>query len=146
MSMRSVGAPTSTIYAAEFQTYWIGILSAAIPFWLASAFGLVGYLWRSRDKQLDAFKPAAERSRLFILLQWFVVFAFALYWGLCFFTEQTAVWHMSAIRDTDFTPSNIVTFYVAYPVFSIIGLGAFFYARTRIPFFSKGLSLAFAIL
>lgn len=132
-------------FAPEFQTYWTTILSTAIPLWLASAFVLAGYLWRSRDKQLETLEPAAELSRIFILVQWLVVFTFALYWGLSFFTEQTAVWHMSAIRDTDFTPSNIATFYVAYPIFAIIGLGALFYARTRIPFFSKGISLPFVI-
>ncbi len=132
-------------FAPEFQTYWTNILLIGIPLWFLSAVGLVGYLWRSRDRQLGALEPAAELSRIFTLVQWLAVFAFALYWGLSFFTEQTAVWHMTAIRDTDFTPSNIVTFYVAYPIFVIIGLGAFFYARTRIPFFSKGASLPFVI-
>ena len=132
-------------FSPEFQIHWTSVLSVAIPLWLASAFVLVGYLWRTRDKQLDALAPATELSRIFTLVQWLVIFTFALYWGLSFFTEQTAVWHMSAIRDTDFTPSNIVTFYIAYPIFSIIGLGALFYARTRIPLFSKGVSLAFVV-
>jgi len=48
---------------------------------------------------------------------------------------------MTAVRDTDFTPSNIVTFYVAYPLFTILGVGAYFYAATRLPFFAKGYSL-----
>jgi methane/ammonia monooxygenase subunit C len=132
-------------FAPEFQSYWTSVLEIGIPLWFVSAFGLFGYLWRSRDRQLAEIEPATEMARIFTLVQWLVVFAFALYWALSFFTEQTGVWHMSTIRDTDFTPSNIVTFYVAYPIFAIIGFGALLYARTRIPFFAKGASLPFVI-
>jgi len=68
-------------FAPEFQTYWTNILSIGIPLWFLGAIGLVGYLWRSRDRQLGALEPAVELSRIFILVQWLVVFAFALYWG-----------------------------------------------------------------
>ncbi|KAF2992448.1 methane monooxygenase/ammonia monooxygenase subunit C [Methylocystis sp. MJC1] len=130
----------------EFQLYWGNLLKAAIVLSIASATLLAGYLWRTRDRELEKLSPARETQRLLYLVQWLVVFALALYWGLSFFSEQTAVWHMTAVRDTDFTPSNIVTFYISYPLFAIIGLGAFFYAKTRLPFFAQGYSLAFLVL
>ena len=110
------------------------------------AVGIVGFMWRTRDRDLASLSPSAETRRLIYLVQWLVVFSLALFWGLSFFSEQTAVWHMTAVRDTDFTPSNIITFYIAYPLFAVIGLGAFFYAKTRLPTFAKGYSLAFVVL
>ncbi len=132
-------------FSPEFQTYWTTPLSVAIPLALVSGLGLVGFLWRTRDRHLAEIEPRVELARCVVLVQWLAIYGVALYWGLSFFTEQTATWHMTAVRDSDFTPSNIVTFYLAYPIFSIIGLGAFFYARTRLPFFAKGYSLALLV-
>lgn len=133
-------------FSPEFQTYWMSILMASVPLNFLAAITLVGYLWRSRDSDLKALAPTMETRRLIYLVQWLVVFALALYFGLSFFSEQTAVWHMTAVRDTDFTPSNIVTYYISYPLFAIIGIGAFFYAKTRLPTFAKGYSLPFVVL
>ncbi|WP_281800449.1 methane monooxygenase/ammonia monooxygenase subunit C [Methylocystis echinoides] len=133
-------------FSPEFQIYWTNLLKAAIFFSIGGAAGLAGWLWRTRDRDLAKITPALELHRLLNLVQWLVIFSFALFWGLSFFSEQTAVWHMTAVRDTDFTPSNIVTFYISYPLFAIIGMGAFLYARTRLPSFAKGFSLAFLVL
>ncbi|WP_026223065.1 methane monooxygenase/ammonia monooxygenase subunit C [Methylocystis rosea] len=133
-------------FSPEFQLYWMGLLQFAIMASSFAAIGLVGFLWRTRDRDLAKLGAAAEMRRLVYLVQWLLVFSLALFWGLSFFSEQTAVWHMTAVRDTDFTPSNIITFYIAYPLFAIIGLGAFFYAKTRLPTFAKGYSLAFVVL
>jgi len=133
-------------YAPEFQSYWGVILQGAAPIGLASTALVVGYLWRTRDRKLDALSPAAEMRRLQLLVQWLAVFGLAIYLGLSFFTEQTAVWHMTAVRDTAFTPSNLITFYISYPLFAIIGIGAFFYAKTRLPLFARGYSVAFLVL
>ncbi|QGM96791.1 methane monooxygenase/ammonia monooxygenase subunit C [Methylocystis parvus] len=133
-------------FSPEYQIYWLNLLKAAIALAFAGAGGLFGYLWRTRDRKLAALSPTDEMRRLLYLIQWLVIFALALFWGLSFFTEQTAVWHMTAVRDTDFTPSNIVTFYASYPLFAIIGAGAFLYAKTRLPLFANGYSLAFLVL
>ena len=53
--------------------------------------------------------------------------------------SRTGTWHMTVIRDTDFTPSHIIEFYMSYPIYSVIAVGAFFYAKTRIPFFAHRL-------
>jgi methane/ammonia monooxygenase subunit C len=133
-------------FAPEFQIIWGNLLIVAVPAAFLGAIGIAGYMWRTRDRHLDDITPIEETRRYIVLVQWLVIFALALYLGLSFFTEQTAVWHMTAVRDTDFTPSNIVTFYVAYPLFTILGVGAYFYAATRLPFFAKGYSLPFLIL
>ncbi len=133
-------------FSPEFQLYWMGLLQFAILASSLSAVGVVGFMWRTRDRDLANLAASTEMRRLIYLVQWLLVFSLALYWGLSFFSEQTAVWHMTAVRDTDFTPSNIITFYIAYPLFAVIGLGAFFYARTRLPTFAKGYSLAFVVL
>jgi len=50
------------------------------------------------------------------------------------------------VRDTDFTPTHIVLFYFAIPMFIISGIAAFVYARTRLPQFADRVSLPFALL
>src|SRR5512136_1565811 len=130
-------------FAPEFQTYWMSILWTEIPLELVSGLGLAGYLWKTRDRNVDAVSPREETRRLVVLVQWLVVYGIAIYWGASFFTEQDGTWHMTVIRDTDFTPSHIIEFYMSYPIYSVIAVGAFFYAKTRIPFFAHGYSLAF---
>ncbi len=133
-------------FSPEFQTYWMNLLQFGLPLGILAAAGAAGYLWRTRDRDLAAITPETELRRYGVLVQLLLLFALALYFGLSFFTEQTAVWHMTAVRDTDFTPSNIVTFYVAYPLFALLGFAALLYARTRLPYFAKGYSLPFLIL
>jgi methane/ammonia monooxygenase subunit C len=123
-------------FAPEFQTYWMSILWTEIPLELISGLGLAGYLWKTRTRDFSLVTPREEMRRL----------AVAIYWGASFFTEQDGTWHMTVIRDTDFTPSHIIEFYMSYPIYSIIAVGAFFYARTRIPYFAQGYSLAFLIV
>jgi methane/ammonia monooxygenase subunit C len=59
--------------------------------------------------------------------------------------EQDGTWHQTVIRDTDFTPSHILEFYLSYPIYIIAGWGAFMYARTRIPMFANRISVAFLL-
>ena len=54
---------------------------------------------------------------------------------------------MTVIRDTDFTPSHIIEFYMSYPMYIVVGVGGFMYARTRLPTFAlKGWSVAYVLL
>jgi methane/ammonia monooxygenase subunit C len=49
---------------------------------------------------------------------------------------------MTVIRDTDFTPSHIIEFYMSYPMYIVMGVGGFMYSRTRLPTYgSKGVKL-----
>ncbi len=133
-------------FAPEFQTYWLSVLWTEIPLELVAGIGLAGYLWKTRTRVMASVTPRQEMRAIIVNIQWLVVFAMAIYWGASFFTEQDATWHMTVIRDTDFTPSHILEFYLSYPIYSIVAVGAFFHAKTRIPFFSKGYSLAYLIV
>jgi methane/ammonia monooxygenase subunit C len=133
-------------FAPEFQTYWLSILWTEIPLELVSGLALAGYLWKTRTRDFSGITAREELRRIVVLLQWLLIYGIAIYWGASFFTEQDGTWHMTVIRDTDFTPSHIIEFYMSYPIYSIMAVGAFFYAKTRIRFFAEGYSLAFLIV
>jgi len=133
-------------FSEEYRLFWNSLLVFAIPADLVVAIVIGAYCWRTRDRSLNTIAPAEEVRRHHVLSQLLAVYGLALFVGLSFFTEQTAVWHMSVVRDSDFTPSNIVTFYIAYPMFVVCGVAAYTYAVTRLPAFSNGFSLPFGIL
>ncbi|CAN2534706.1 MAG TPA: bacterial ammonia monooxygenase, subunit AmoC [Methylosinus sp.] len=133
-------------FAPEFQTYWLSILWTEIPLELVAGLGLAGYLWKTRTRDMSAVTPRQELRAVVDNLKWLTIYAIAIYWGASFFTEQDGTWHMTVIRDTDFTPSHIIEFYMSYPIYSIMAVGAFFHAKTRIPYFSKGYSLPYLIV
>jgi methane/ammonia monooxygenase subunit C len=133
-------------FAPEFQTYWMSILWTEIPLELISGIGLAGFLWKTRTRDFSTLTAREEMRRLVVEVQWLVVYAAAIYWGASFFTEQDGTWHMTVIRDTDFTPSHIIEFYMSYPIYSVIAVGGFFYAKTRLPYFAKGYSVAYLIV
>jgi methane/ammonia monooxygenase subunit C len=164
-------------FAPDFETYWMNLLYAQIVLEIAAAALVWGWLWRTRDQNLERYwahfidtetvltrtrgaglweliwktrdrqvvvlTPREELRRNMTHLLWLAVYAWAFYFGVSFFTEQDATWHQTVVRDTDFTPSHIVVFYLSYPVYIITGLGAFLYGRTRLPFFAKGLSIPY---
>jgi len=132
-------------YSLQYRLYWLNMLYAQSIILLGVFVGLIFYLWKTRDRNLEALTPREEVRRLFHLLTWLFCYAYAIYWGLSFFTEQSGTWNQTMIRDSDFTPLNIIRFYLSYPIFVISGMGAFIYARTRLPVFAKGYSLPFLL-
>jgi len=54
-------------FAPEFQTYWMSILCTEIPLELVSGLGLAGYLWKTRDRNIDAVTPREEMRRIVTL-------------------------------------------------------------------------------
>ena len=133
-------------FAPEFETYWMNFLYIEIVLEVVTASVLWGYLWKTRDRNLDALAPREELRRNFTHLIWLVAYAWAIYWGASYFTEQDGTWHQTIVRDTDFTPSHIIEFYLSYPIYIITGFAAFIYAHTRLPYFAKkGLSLAYLV-
>ncbi|CAL1239722.1 bacterial ammonia monooxygenase, subunit AmoC [Candidatus Methylocalor cossyra] len=132
-------------FAPEFETYWMNFLYTQIVVEIIVASILWGYLWKTRDRNLAAITPREELRRSMTHLIWLTAYATALYFGASFFTEQDATWHQTVVRDTDFTPSHIIEFYLSYPIYIITGFGAFLYAKTRLPYFSQGLSLPYLI-
>ncbi len=136
-------------FAPEFETYWMNFLYTEIVLEVVTASVLWGYLWKTRDRNLDAIAGTREELRRnFTHLIWLVAYAWAIYWGASYFTEQDGTWHQTIIRDTDFTPSHIIEFYLSYPIYIITGFAAMIYAHTRLPYFDyqkKGLSLPYLI-
>jgi len=133
-------------FAPEFETYWMNFLYTEIVLEITTASALWGYLWKTRDRNLDALAPREELRRNFTHLIWLVAYAWAIYWGASYFTEQDGTWHQTIVRDTDFTPSHIIEFYLSYPIYIITGFASFLYAKTRLPYFSEGVSLPYLIL
>lgn len=135
-------------FAPEFEKYWMNFLYTEIVLEVTTASLLWGYLWKTRDRNLDALAPREELRRNFTHLIWLVAYAWAIYWGASYFTEQDGTWHQTIIRDTDFTPSHIIEFYLSYPIYIITGFASMIYAHTRLPYFDyrkKGLSVAYLI-
>jgi methane/ammonia monooxygenase subunit C len=100
------------------------------------------YLWLTRDRNLGALKPKEELRRYFSFTLWLVAYTFAIYFIGSFFAEGDGVWHQTVIRDTPFTPSHNVLFYACIPTYIFFSVGGFVYAITRLPAFSRGISVA----
>lgn len=131
-------------FSDEFQLYWVTVLYIASVAEVICFLGLIAYLWKTRDFDVAKVEPREELRRTFYLLGWILVYAIALYWGGSYFGEQDAVWHEVAYRHSGFTHQNLIRIFVAVPVYIISGVGAFVYARTRLPAFAcKGVSIAF---
>src|ERR1700746_1133633 len=91
----------------DFTTYWMTILYIEEPVELISFLALVGWMWKTRDTEVANVQPREEIRRIFCLLGWIFAYGTAIYWGASYFTEQDGTWHMTVIRDTDFTPRGM---------------------------------------
>jgi len=137
----TVGLDSST---PEFQAYWMRLLYLEFVLEGVAAAAIWGWLWKTRDRNLAALQPAEEIRRYVRLIAWLMMYVFAVYWAE-FFAEQDATWHQTVVRDTEFTPSHIPLFFGALPVFIIMGVSSYIYARTRIPQFARAHSIPFLI-
>lgn len=131
-------------YSGEFELYWVSILDIATVAEVLCFLLLVAYFWKTRDLDIASVEPREEVGRIFSLLGWIFVFGLAFYWGASFFTEQDAPWQEVAYRHAAYVHLNIMKVFVAIPIYLILSIGAFMYARTRVPTFAnKGVSVAF---
>jgi methane/ammonia monooxygenase subunit C len=128
-------------YEPEFEQYWMRLFYIELVVLAVFTTGLWGYLWVSRDRNLDSINPKEEIRRYFTLTMWISVYTFAVYWAGSYFAEQDNSWHQVAIRDTPFTANHIIEFYFNFPLYVILGGSAWVYARTRLPLYAKGISL-----
>jgi len=124
-----------------FETHWmrlfhieLGVLALVFP-------ALWGYLWFTRDRNMEAMAPKEEIRRYFTLTMWISIYTFAVYWAGSYFAEQDNSWHQVSIRDTPFTANHIIEFYFNFPLYVLLGGSAWLYARTRLPLYAKGISL-----
>lgn len=124
-----------------FDVYWRRLLYIEIVVQVALGIGLAWYLWATRDRHLDRLSTREEIRRYFALMMWGGVYGLAVYWAGSYFGEQDNAWHQAAVRDTPFTPNHIVVFYLGFPLYSILGMAAWLYARTRLPLYANRISL-----
>ncbi len=134
-------------FAPEFQTYWMNVLYIEEPLLALIAVGIVSYLYKNRERnpEMVEMQPREELRRIMVVFAMAVLYGVSVFWALSFFTEQDATWHQTVIRDSDFTPSHIIEFYLSYPIYIIIALTGFMYARTKIPYFMRAYSLPWLI-
>lgn len=120
-------------FSPEFQTYWWNLVLAEWGLEVIAATLLWGWLWKTRDHAVATLAPEVELKRYFNLVMWLMAYAFVFIFAASFFAEQDATWHQTLIRDTEFTPSHIILFYLTMPLYIILGVGGFLYAHTRLP-------------
>jgi methane/ammonia monooxygenase subunit C len=128
-----------------FDTYWMTLLYTELSVLAVAAVVVWSYLWFSRDRHLDTIEPKAELKRYFNLVSWILCYVFAVYFTASFFGEEDASWHQVVVRDTSFTPSHIILFYLTIPLYIILGIGSYLYAMTRLPQFANATSVPFVI-
>ncbi len=129
----------------EFQTYWMNLLFGQFAVEALAAAGIWGYVWFSRPKDLGRAETHEELRRFGIFVALIFCYVFAVYWAGSFFGEEDASWHQTVVRDTSFTPSHIILFYWAFPVYIILGITAYLYGMTRLPRFAARHSLPWII-
>jgi methane/ammonia monooxygenase subunit C len=129
----------------EFHTYWMNLLFGQFGAEALAASGIWGYLWFSRPKDLDRVETREELRRFGVFIALIFCYVFAVFWAASFFAEEDASWHQTVVRDTSFTPSHIILFYWAFPIYIILGISAYLYARTRLPRFAARHSLPWLI-
>jgi methane/ammonia monooxygenase subunit C len=132
-------------FAPEFETYWMNFLYIEMVLEVITASVLWGYIWKTRDRKVMSITPREELRRHFTHWVWLVMYGIAIYYGASYFTEQDGTWHQTIVRDTDFTPSHVIEFYLSYPIYIITGVSAFLYAKTRLPTYQKGLPLQYLV-
>jgi methane/ammonia monooxygenase subunit C len=129
----------------EFETYWMRFFYIETVVEIIVAAVLWSYMWMSRDRNLAKLAPEVEIKRYFTFVMYLGVYTFAAYWAASYFAEQDGAWHQVVIRDTSFTPSHIIIFYLTFPMYIIFGVGAYLYAMTRLPLYAKGISVPLAL-
>jgi methane/ammonia monooxygenase subunit C len=60
-------------FAPEFTTYWMTILYIEEPVELISFLALVGWMWKTRDTDLEHVQARDEMRRLFYLMAWILI-------------------------------------------------------------------------
>ena len=130
----------------DFDKYWMTLLYVQLTvFVIAVASSIIG-LWLTRDRHLSEITPDEELRRYMRFMGIAFVYAFSFLWAGSFFAEQDAAWHQVVVRDTSFTPSHIILFYGAFPLYITMGFITFIYATTRLPLYAKGISIPLVII
>lgn len=124
-------------FEPEFGAYWMSLFWAQAVLCTTIFFGVVGYLWFTRERSPETVTPEVELARYFKFIAWLVGYTLVVLILGPIAGESDAAWHQVVIRDTDFTPTHIGLFYLGFPALMIFGAGSFFYAKTRLPMHAK---------
>jgi methane/ammonia monooxygenase subunit C len=128
------------------QAYaWSAGLDAQFAVEAVAAASIWGYVWFSRPEDLGRVPTREEFRRLGVFVALIFCYVFAVFWAASFFGEEDASWHQTVVRDTSFTPSHIILFYWAFPVYIILGITSYLYGMTRLPRFAARHSLPWII-
>jgi len=131
----------------NFEIYWMPWLYTEVVLEVIAAACLWSYIWVTRELTLDHITPNQELQRYCTFSLFLAVYAWTLYWGVSYFTEQDGAWHQVVTRDTSFTPSHIMIFYLSFPIYIIAGVCTLLYAHTRLPIYrNEGVSLPHVLL
>lgn len=132
-------------FEPEFAAYWMPVLYANVAAGAAGLIGVCAYLWLTRDRAIEQLTPAVELQRYFRLIAWLTGYTFVVLLTGSIGGEADAAWHQVVIRDTDFTPTHIILFYLLVPALIIFGVGSFLYASTRLPEFRNRFLLSLCV-
>ena len=132
-------------FEPEFAIYWMRIFWLQIIACSIVFAAVVVYLWRTRELSPDTVTPEVELSRYFKFITWLTAYTLVVMITGPIAGESDAAWHQVVIRDTDFTPTHIGLFYLCFPALIITGVGAFLYAKTRLPEHSNKYLLALGV-
>lgn len=132
-------------FEPEFAIYWMPLLYVEIGAAIVALLGVSAWLWRTRDHDVANLQPEEEIRRYFRLITWLTAYTFIVLITGSVGGEADAAWHQVVIRDTDFTPTHIILFYLLVPALIIAGMGSFLYASTRLPEFSRRFQLPLCV-
>lgn len=135
-------------HSEGFNKYWLTL--ALVNMTVLPAIAGAAYVWMWFSGQKLNKQPSREEESRRIWNLWLIILAFttAVFGAASYCAEQDASWHQIVNRDTAFTPSHDVLFYGSFPVLIYLAVGAFIYARTRLPhlFGGKMVPVSFALI
>lgn len=132
-------------FEPEFAMYWMPLLYAELVAVTLAICGVCTWLWRTRDRHLDQVAPEVELQRYFRAILWLTGYTFVVLLTGSVGGEADAAWHQVVIRDTDFTPTHIILFYLLVPALIMFGVGSFLYCSTRLPQFANRFQLPLCV-
>jgi len=132
-------------FETAFDVFWMRLFYTQIAVATVTLVGVVLYLWQTRERSPATVTPEVELSRYFKWITWLAAYTLVVFITGALGAESDAAWHQVVIRDTDFTPTHIELFYLCIPALIITGVGAFLYAKTRLPMHSDKVLVALAV-
>lgn len=133
-------------FSPDFRTYWMNLMFVQLIVIGVVGVASVSYLWKTRDRHMEALSPMDELRRYMFLIVQLMATTICAYIIFSLYAESDATWHQITVRDTDFTPTHVGLFYFGTPMTILFSAIHFMYARTRLPQFAARLSVPHAMI